>query len=149
MELFFFGSRTLTNVWAGVGARLWAVSESSPQDMRSRITKSKRMKVGSLGVIYCGEIHAFTTPFVVLSEPDLERVVSDVWPESWRLPFRIHPLGTPAKRLSQEDAKRLLPILAKPSVASVTAALNITGTTVFVPREVSAEDWEVFVRYLV
>jgi hypothetical protein len=149
MELFFFGSKTLTNVWAGVGAGLWAVSDSTPQDVRSRITKSKGMRVGSLGIIYCGEIHSFTTPFLVLSEPDPDRVVLDVWPERWHLPFRIYPLGTPDKRLSQEAAKSLIPILKQSSTSSVTAALNITGTTVFVPKVVTAEDWEVFVRHLV
>jgi hypothetical protein len=61
---------------------MWAVAETSPADMKARVTKSKRMKVGSLGILYCNETHSFTTPFVVVSEPNETKVVSDVWPES-------------------------------------------------------------------
>jgi hypothetical protein len=65
MELFCFASKNLTNIWAGIGAQMWAVAETSPSDMKARITKSKRSKVGALGLLYCNETHAFTTPFLV------------------------------------------------------------------------------------
>lgn len=141
MELFCFASKNVTNIWAGIGARMWAVAETSPTDMKARATKSKRMKVGSLGLLYCNETHSFTTPFLVYSAPDPEKVVSDIWPESWRLPFRIHPLGTPSRQVHMDEAKKRWPVLLKSSAASVSAAMNITGTTVFVPVEVSADDW--------
>jgi hypothetical protein len=148
MEVFFFGSKTLTNIWAGIGAELWAVSESQPQDMQARITKSASMRIGSLGVLYCTEVHSFTTPFVVYSRPDADRVVTDVWPERWRLPFKIHPLGSPHRLLHMDKAKDILPILKNSTVSSVSAALNITGTTVFVSKEISAEDWEIIMQHL-
>jgi hypothetical protein len=141
MELFCFASKNLTNIWAGIGAQMWAVAETSPTDMKGRITKSKRMKVGSLGLLYCNETHSFTTPFLVYSEPDPDRVVSDVWPEKWRLPFRIHPLGTPARQIHMDAAKTKWPILKSVGAGGVSAAMNITGTTVFVPTEISADDW--------
>ncbi|MBI2383446.1 MAG: hypothetical protein HYV18_05185 [Gammaproteobacteria bacterium] len=141
MELFCFASKNVTNIWAGIGARMWAVAETSPTDMKARATKSKRMKVGSLGLLYCNETHSFTTPFLVYSAPDPEKVVSDIWPESWRLPFRIHPLGTPSRQVHMDEAKKRWPVLLKSSAASVSAAMNIPGTTVFVPVEVSADDW--------
>jgi hypothetical protein len=49
----------------GYGADMWAVSEKSPTHMEARITKSKRMGVGSLGLLYCSENRCFTTPFIV------------------------------------------------------------------------------------
>jgi hypothetical protein len=148
MDLFCFASKNLTNIWAGIGARLWAVAETSPADMKARITKSKRMKVGSLGLLYCNETHSFTTPFVVYSEADPERVISNVWPEKWRLPFRIHPLGSPERQVHMDEAKQRWPVLKNSSAASVTAAMNITGTTVFVSIEVSADDWAAIISDL-
>ena len=141
MNLFCFASKNLTNIWAGVGARLWAVAETSPSDMKARITKAKRLVVGSLGLLYCNETHSFTTPFLVYSTPDPDRIISDIWPEAWRLPFRIHPLGNPSRQLHMDTAKQRWPVLMNSKQASVSAALNITGTTVFVPTEISAEDW--------
>jgi hypothetical protein len=81
MELFCFASKNLTNIWAGIGARMWAVAETSSSDRQSRITKSKRMRVGALGLLYCNETHSFTTPFLVYSKPEPEKIIIDVWPE--------------------------------------------------------------------
>jgi hypothetical protein len=78
LELFLFTSKNVTNIWAGIGAGRWGVSETSPTDMEARITKSKRMRVGS----------------------------------------------------------------------HITAALNITGTTVFVPSTITQEDWELILKEL-
>ena len=146
MKVFFFGSKSLTNIWAGIGSGLWAVSES--KDTQARITKSLAMRVGSLGVLYCTEVHSFTTPFIVYSKPDPNKVVNDIWPEKWRLPFKIHPLGTPHRLLHMDKAKEILPILKSSNVSSVSAALNITGTTVFVPKDLTTKDWEIFIKYL-
>jgi len=41
LELFLFTSKNVTNIWAGIGAGKWAVSETSPADMQSPITKSR------------------------------------------------------------------------------------------------------------
>jgi len=148
MDLFCFACKNLTNIWAGIGAGMWAVAETSESDMKARITKSKRMKVGSLGVLYCNETHSFTTPFLVYSAPDAEKVVTDVWPEKWRLPFRIHPLGNPSRQVHMDEAKKLWPVLKASSASSVSAAMNLTGTTVFVPVEISADDWAAIVKGL-
>ena len=148
MELFCFASKNLTNIWAGIGARMWAVAETSESDMKARITKSKRMTVGSLGILYCNETHSFTTPFLVYSEPDPEKAIADIWSEKWRLPFRIHPLGNPSRQVHMDSAKKSWPILKKSSAASVTAAMNITGTTVFVPVEISTDDWAAIINDL-
>lgn len=141
MELFCFASNTLTNIWAGIGAGMWAVNETSPSDMKARITKSKRLRLGSLGLLYCNQTHSFTTPFIVYSEPDPDRVIGEVWPENWRLPFKIHPLGTPSRQVHANDAKKKWAALKSTGQGGVSAAMNITGTTVFVPTEISAQDW--------
>jgi hypothetical protein len=120
---------------------LWAVNETSPTDMKARITKSKRMTVGSAGLLYCKETHSFTTPFLVYSAPDPVREVTDVWPEKWRLPFRIHPLGTPAQQVCADTAKATWSVLKNVGQGGVSAAMNITGTTVFVPVEITSDDW--------
>ena len=78
MELFCFASKNLVNIWAGIGAGMWAVAETSPTDMKARFTKSKRMKVGSLGLLYCNETHSFTTPFLVYSQTDPEAVIRNI-----------------------------------------------------------------------
>ena len=148
MELFCFASNNLTNIWAGIGAGLWAVAETSESDMKARVTKSCRMKIGSLGVLYCSETHSFTTPFLVYSEPDPIRVVTDVWPERWRLPFRIHALGNPTRQVETSIASSKWPILQKATAPSVSAAMNLTGTTVFVPKEISTEDWAIIITDL-
>lgn len=148
MELFLFSCKNLTNIWAGIGAQMWAVSELSPPDMQSRITKSKRMKVGSLGLLYCSDNQSFTTPFLVYSQPDPEQVIEDIWPERWWLPFRIHPLGNPTRMIHKDEAKKEWPVLKNSASNNITAVLNITGITVFVPSPISAEDWDLILRHL-
>jgi hypothetical protein len=148
MDLFCFASKNLTNIWAGIGARMWAVAETSPSDKKARITKAKRMKVGSLGLLYCNETHSFTTPFLVYSLPDPERIVTDVWPERWCLPFHIHPLGSPVRQVHKDTAMLEWPVLKKSTAGSVSAAMNITGTTVFVPKEISPDDWSLILNSL-
>ena len=141
MELFCFASNSLTNIWAGIGSKTWAVAETSPSDMKARITKSKRMKIGSLGIIYCNQTHSFTTPFLVVSAPDPVRKIEDIWPEHWRLPFAIHPLGNPSRQVHADIAKQKWAVLANVGAGGVSAAMHITGTTVFVPIDISIDDW--------
>jgi len=93
MEIFVFSSKNLTNIWAGIGARLWAVSQTEDSaTAQRRETKAQNMKIGSFGILYCTDTHALTTPFVVYSKVDPHRVVENVWPEKSVLPFKIHPL---------------------------------------------------------
>jgi hypothetical protein len=148
IDLFLFTSRSLTNIWAGIGARTWAVSETSQANMRERTTKSKRLRIGSIGLLYCSEIQSFTTPFLVFSEPDPEQIVTDIWPERWRLPFRIHPLGNPTRVVHKDRAKVDWPILKNAANKNLTAVLNITGTTVFIPTVIGTDDWGIILQQL-
>jgi hypothetical protein len=148
MELFCFASKDQTNIWAGIGAGMWAVNETSPTDMKARITKSKRLKIGSFGILYCNETHSFTTPFVVLSEPDPDREVNNIWQGKWRLPFFIHPLGNPSRQVTSDEAKAKWDILRNAGQGGIPATMHITGTTVFVPVEIPADDWAQIVASL-
>jgi hypothetical protein len=149
MEIYVFASKNLTNIWAGVGARLWAVSQSDDgATTQGRRTKSQSMRIGSFGLLYCVETHSLTTPFIVYSKPDTKRIVENVWPESWVLPFRIFPLGTPDLQLSSDRAKRELPIFTKSGETNFGKIFHVQAVTAFSATNIEAEDWEEILRRL-
>ena len=137
----------MRNIELGVEHRLWAVSSlSNQQSMNSRIGRARNyLHPGAFGVLYCGPTHSFTTPFLVESFPDFSRVVVDIWPEPWRLPFQIKPLGSPSRQLHMSEAARRWPTLrermARVRGGGVTAAFNLTGAVVFSPVQIQPEDW--------
>lgn len=148
MNIFMFSSKNLTNIWAGIGARLWAVSDTGiPATRKGRVTKSKSMRVRSFGILYCSETHALTTPFVVYSAPDQMRVVTDVWPEEWVLPFRILQLGDPSRQLRRSQAKRVIPSL-KEARKNFDSLFHVQATTAFAPSKIGEDDWEVLIQHL-
>lgn len=139
MRIYVFSSTNLTNIWAGVGAQLWAVS---PQlaDNQGTITKSQKLKVGSLGLLYCSDTQEFTTPFLVKSMPLQVISVKDVWPETWELPFEIAPLGSPQKRLSKDAVDKEMPSVVE-SGKRWNKILFVQANFSFQPSNISAEDW--------
>ena len=87
MEVFVFSSNNLTNMWAGVGAKRWAVSMKLAKN-KGTITKSKKIKIGSIGLLYCSETGELTTPFLITSLPEAKyfnnrymggRVGTSIW----------------------------------------------------------------------
>jgi len=146
MDLFCFASRNARNIELGIEHKLWAVATLLNQSaMAARVTKANRyLHVGAYGLLYCNPGHSFTTPFLVRSRADLTRVVTDVWPEPWRLPFQIEPLGDLSRQMPADEAKKRWPFIKDrlTSKGGVSAALNITGTTVFVPVVITADDWK-------
>jgi hypothetical protein len=150
MDLFCFASKNVENIKCGIAHQLWAVGTLlNQQSMAARVTKAERyLCPGAFGVLYCNPLHAFTTPFIVRSHADPGTVVNDVWPEPWCLPFKIETLGDLSRQLSAEEAKNRWPVLKKRLEANygkggVSAAMNITGTTVFVPISITGEDWAI------
>jgi hypothetical protein len=146
MDLFCFASKNVENIWRGVKARKWAVATVSDSAMKGRITKARKyLQIGSRGILYCNPSHSFTTPFVVESRADPHKVVIDIWPEPWLLPFSIRPLGDPRRQVTKESAMLRWPTLNRRAqdYPNVSAAMNITGTTVFVPVDISDEDWTI------
>ncbi len=64
---------------------------------------------------------------------------------AWCLPFKIEPLGGASRMVSPEDAKKRWPVVRNRLGAQggVSAIMNITGTTVFVPVVITPEDREI------
>lgn len=155
MKLFCFASKNVQNIQIGIDRQMWAVATLlNQQAMAGRITKAeKNLRPGDLGVLYCNPTHSFTTPFIVRSHADPDEVVLDVWPEPWRLPFKIETLGDISRQISSDLAAKYWPVLKRRLQANqgrggVSAAMNITGTTVFVPVEITGEDWEAILEDL-
>lgn len=142
MKLFCFASKNVENIRRGIAAKKWAVATVSDSAMKARITKARRyFEPGAYGLLYCRETHSFTTPFIVRSHADPEAVVTDIWPEAWVLPLLIDPLGDLSKQIHMDLAKVLWPILKNCGAGGVTAAMNITGATVFSPVQLTENDW--------
>ena len=148
MKLFVFSSINLTNIWAGIGAELWAVSIRQKSGVWGIRTRSQQMQIGSIGLLYCSDTKTLTTPFIVYSSPDLEKEISNVWPEIWVLPFRIHALGNPNKQLHKDEAKKILPTFERKRIRNISHELKLAPTTVFVPSDISEEDWKVIIEQL-
>lgn len=139
MEIYVFSSNNLTNIWAGVGAGMWAVSLKMAQN-KGTITKSKKLQIGSLGLLYCSDSEEFTTPFIVKGVPKSDVAISDVWPERWGLPFTILPLGSPLKRLSKNVVAKELPSV-KRTGKHWNKILYVQPNFSFQPSTVTGEDW--------
>ena len=155
MKLFCFASKNIQNIQIGIERQMWAVGTLlNQQSMAGRVTKAEKyLRPGDLGVLYCNPTHSFTTPFIVRSHADPDEVVLDVWPEPWRLPFQIETLGNLSRQISGDLAAKHWPALQKRLRANqgrggVSAAFNITGTTVFVPVEIDGENWEAILEDL-
>lgn len=147
MEVYVFTSRNLTNIWAGIGARRWAVSRAQAE-MPATPTKASRMRIGAAGLLYCSDTQTLTTPFLVYSRPELEIIVANIWPEEWMLPFHIHPLGTPERQLHKDQLQHLLPSV-RDGERAWHHVFHIQPTTVFAPSQITNEDWEILLQHLV
>ncbi|MCY7281062.1 MAG: hypothetical protein LH610_09255 [Sphingomonas bacterium] len=148
MKIFAFPSAKLSNIWAGVGAGRWAVSKSTHDSVnKRRATLAAEMPIGSFGVLYLSG-QGYTTPFVVISEPNYIDPESKVWPEDWFLAFDIKPLGNPSKILSRKDALRLLPSMARKQLKNVDDLIYTKGVQTFVPSEIGEDDWSVLIKEL-
>jgi hypothetical protein len=145
--VYVFSSENLTNVWAAVGARLWAVSEAQGAN-QSNVTKSQKVKVGEFGIFHVKETKAFTTPFVIRSRPREGAGIANVWKDIWYLPFAIVPLGSPHVSIPAHELDNLLPSLVS-SRKHWDQVLFVAPNTVFAPAKITAEDWAVLVEKLV
>ena len=119
--------------------------------MRGRITEAERYFVpGTRGLLHCNPTQSFTVLFIATSEADPSSVVTDVWPEPWVSPFSMRPLGDPRRQIHKDDALKRWSMLIERlrDYNSVTAAMNITGTTVFVPTNIPEQAWQMILEDL-
>lgn len=146
MQVYVFSSNNVTNIWAGIGAHMWAVSEVQAANP-SIAGKAQKLPLGAFGLIYCVETQSFTVPFVIRSRPESDVVIGNVWPEPCRLPFQIIPLGSPRKQISKDDLTAHLPALAS-SGRGWHQVFHVQGLTAFAASEIDDGDWEVLVQLL-
>ncbi|HYJ04889.1 MAG TPA: hypothetical protein VEX43_07130 [Chthoniobacterales bacterium] len=137
MDLYIFGSSTVTNIWAGVGARKWAISRDQAQ-MPGAKTKARALPVGAVGLLYCSQTHTFSTPFLCASTPEVEESVTGIWPEEWFFPFDILPLGSPLKQMTTDDVSALPTI--KASGKPWNRTLRVQGQFVFQSTTITTQD---------
>ena len=138
LQIYVFSSNNLTNIWAGVGAGMWAVSVKLASK-KGTVTKARKVKIGALGILYCSETHEFTTPFLFKRVPK-EESVKDVWQDPWGLPFEISPLGSPKSRLSKDKLKKEMPSVVE-SGKQWDNVLKVRPTFSFQTMEISSADW--------
>lgn len=140
MDVYIFSSKNLTNIWAGVGARKWAISKDQAEMSGTR-TKASQLRIGSLGLIYCVETQELTTPFLVASTPEPDSTVENIWPEKWFFPFSILPIGSPSKRFPKREISKLPVVLG--SGRQWNTIIHTQGQFVFQASQVGVEDWEI------
>jgi hypothetical protein len=150
MNIYAFPSKTRTNIWAGIGRGLWAVSRSRYDSTnKGRVTKAAKMPIGAFGLLYCSADQTYSTPFVVLGQPDPRSVVNGVWPEEWILPFPIRALGSPLRSLRRAAIPALLPSLISNPSRTVDDLLEIRGVQAFNASTITEGDWAVLFEALV
>ena len=146
MRLYSFASENLTNIWAGIGAGMWAVGDSdSPAFVKGRITKAARMPIGAFGILYCNQTGSLTVPFVVYSKADPGRIETEVWSRAWVLPFDIKPLGNPRRQLPRERARQILPSLKDEPFEKL---FLVQGQFAFQATDVTDADWAILIQEL-
>jgi hypothetical protein len=148
MNAYVFSSKNLTNIWAGIGAARWAVSDKAAA-LPNVVAASRRVPVGSLGFFYCTEVKGFTTPFLITSKPDQSETVSNIWPEKWHLPFSIHSFGNPSLVMPTDYALTIMPSMKKAGRSHWTAVIHIQATLAFQPTTLDDEDWSRIISELV
>jgi hypothetical protein len=146
MNVYAFSSETLTNIWAGIGARQWAIANSQGE-LPGIQRKAAKLPIGAFGLFYCTEMQSLTTPFVVRSKPNAVARISNVWAGEWFFPFGIIPLGTPELRLHKDEVKRVLPAV-KRGDKEWHHLIHFQPTTVFAASQIPDDDWQVLVDRL-
>jgi hypothetical protein len=140
LNIYVFTSNNLTNIWAGIGARRWAVSDVVAT-RPGKVGQANNLLIGSLGVLYCSETHELTTPFVVTSRPQPGVIVTNIWPEPWHLPFQITPLGSPTRTLTNNQLAQQLPSVAA-NQQQWHNILFVRSDFAFQASTITDADWE-------
>lgn len=146
MDLYVFASSSRTNIWAGIGARMWAVSARAASGVGGIEAKAAGLSIGSLGALYLPK-EGLTTPFLVTSEPEKGAMVRDVWPEPWTLAFGIRPLGTPRHIMNLGDMKKLQ-AYTQATKKRIDSVYRVTPTQAFSPASITQGDWATIIEQL-
>ena len=142
-NLYAFSSESVTNIWAGVGAELWAVPKEPNASVRG---KAAKIEIPAFGILYSGAEQSLTVPFVFLTRPDQTRIENKVWHGPWALPFRIKPLGTPRKMLSASEAKSLIPSFQRLQTDNFGKVFRVSGAYAFNRCDAEQADWDILIE---
>jgi hypothetical protein len=140
VKIYVFASKSLTNIWAGIGSRRWAIASSQAQ-MPGTATKAAKVRIGALGVLYCSATKSVTTPFLITSHPDKKATVTNIWPEEWHFPFGITALGSPTRSIHKDILASDLPSV-RLTGKKWNRILIVQPQFVFQTCDLSEEDWE-------
>lgn len=144
-NLYAFSSEDVINIWAGVGAELWAVPKQPNASIRG---KAAKIGIPSFGIFYAAAEHSLTVPFVILTRPDPDHLQDSVWHGSWALPFKIKPLGTPRKMLPASVAKEILPSFSRLHTDNFGKVFRVSGSYAFNRCDAEQADWDVLMERL-
>lgn len=144
-NLYAFSSESVTNIWAGVGAEMWAVPTAPNPAIRG---KAKNIPIPAFGIFYAAKEQFLTVPFVILERPDQKRIEREVWHGPWALPFRIKTLGTPRKMLSRTDAKQIIPSFKRLGTDNFGKVFRVGGSYAFNRCDLEQADWDVLLGRL-
>ncbi|WP_139225684.1 hypothetical protein [Paracidovorax konjaci] len=145
MEILVFSSSTQTNIWAGYGAECWAVSSKQAANASLR-TRAQNIKLGKFGILYCVETKSVTMPFVVTSSADMSKVIANIWPQPWELPFNLKPIASPAKSIATSV---LGGVLALAPGITWNKVLHVGPSTAFAPSSLTDAQWSALISGLV
>lgn len=93
VKIYVFASKSLTNIWAGIGSRRWAIAASQAQ-MPGTATKASKVRIGALGLLYCSATkrdNALRHNLTSRSESNCEKRLAG----GVALPIRHHRPGVP------------------------------------------------------
>jgi len=145
INVFAFSSESMTNIWAGVGAQMWAVPKAPNPSVRG---KAAKLPVPAFGILYDAAAHRLTVPFVILETPNPSRVEASVWNGEWALPFRMKPLGTPRKTLSAIEASQVCPSFARLNTDNFGKVFRVSGAYAFNRCDLEWADWNILMERL-
>jgi hypothetical protein len=110
-------------------------------------SKAKKLPIGAFGLLYCAQTSVFTVPFVIRSRPDPNQTIHNVWPEPWKLPFQIVPLGTPHRQVSVRTLTDRLPRF-RASSKQWNHVFHVEPLTAFAASEINDGDWHLLFEAL-
>jgi hypothetical protein len=139
MRLFIFSSTSLDNIRQGIESKCWAVGPMDGSQEGARRTRAKEMLVGSAGLFYCSDPRnkVFCVPFVVESQPE-DRAISNIWDETWYLPFKIRPIGDLTRQVTWQHACNSWSFMRDSS----NPGGQVAPIRVFAPLLVQRHEWD-------
>jgi len=149
MKIYTFVSKTRQNIYAGYGAKMWAIPLPKDRSQFKRLaTKAKRVKAGDICLFYCVMDKRFYMPSIVESTPVNKSFNDQVWNGKWHFPFNIRPLRDSFISWSKDEIKDLNIIKYKDK--NWNYILQVNSLSTFTPiRDLHEKEKEVLFNYFI